>query len=247
MPAPRTWLRSWINNALFVEEGWPHDALNRGIFLGQVYLGFPVAVVVAFTFLLTGWSDSVPVWLSASIPTYAFIAAWIALDEWRSRRRSSNGHGWIWQVVVSFGPRRKFNWSALAIIVIAHFAGAILAYIDRFSARDLGNVETVRLIEAVAVVTADLWLICLTVAIFRWAPGLPYWGMVKLTVVAVLGINALVSVGDGPWPWMVFGVLLAVVLGIPGWLVHTLWKWRSPTREDEDLLAALAENLPPWW
>jgi hypothetical protein len=248
MPSPRTWLRNWINIALFVEEGWPHDALNRGIFLGLGYLGFPVVVVVAFTFLLTGWSDSAPVWLSASIPIYAFIAAWIALDEWRSRRRSSDGHGWIWQVVVSYGPRRRLNQSVVTIILIAHFAGAFLAYIDRFSARDIESLDTVRLIEAVLVVSVDLWLVGLTIAVFRWAHGLSYWGVLKLTTVAMLLVNALVSVGDGPWPWMVFVVILLIALGIPGWLVHAVWRRRygSGTSEEFDDGSEPA-GLPGWW
>ena len=177
MPSPRTWLRNWIQNALYEEEGWPHDPVNRGTSLGLMYLGLPVALVVALAFVLAGWSDSVPVWLSASIPIYAFIAAWIALDEWRSRRRSSDGHGWIWQVVVSYRPRRRFNQSVVTIILIAHFAGAFLAYIDRFSARDIESLDTVRLIEAVLVVSVDLWLVGLTIAVFRWAHGLSYWGV----------------------------------------------------------------------
>ncbi len=246
--APRDWLRNWIQDAIYEEEGWPHDPVNRGIFLGLLYIAFPVIMFGGLILHLTGWINSVPIWMSASLVTYPFIACWIALDEWRSRRRSEDGsgHGWAWQMVQRFWPRRRINQALVVGAIVAHVCGAIIAYADRFTEQDLAAERWLQYAEAVAIVSVDIWLLVLGVAVFRWLGRTgSFWTIFKYVAVVAVVVSALISIGDGPYPWVVLTVLLLVVLALPGWLAHWIWRRRAGCpRISPDAPVLLS---PTWW
>ncbi len=54
-------------------------------------------------------------------------------------------------------------------------------------------IEAVDLIEAVVILSIDLWLIVVAVAAHRWSRQTSFWGTFKITFVAMLCINGLVS------------------------------------------------------
>ena len=243
-----TRVRSWFHYVLYEKEDEPSDPLIAAILLGLTYIVVPAGFLAWMTFEATGWIHSVPLWLSFSLVAYTIIGAWIATDEWRSRRRSKDGsgHGWIWQLAGQLWPQHRINQVMVMLIVVAHFSGVILRYLDRFAKRDLENASATRLAEAVVIVSVDFWLIILAVALVRsFGPTVSFWQTFKLTAIGLAISNVLVSVEDGPLPWVGFAILLAATLAVPGWLAHLIWRWRADTpRGDPDLLA----NAPPsWW
>jgi hypothetical protein len=246
MRSPLTWFRKWLNNALYEEEGWPHDPLNLGVTIALMYLGFPVVGLISLTLLLTGWADKIPVWVSPAVVPYMFVSGWIVLDERRSRQRSEDGkgHGWIWQMVALYGPRRRFNQSVVAFALVAALSSVIFLYLDRLMTSDLQSIEAVDLIEAIVILSVDLWLIVVTISVHRWSRQASFWGTFKIAVVVMVCINGLVSIENGPFPWLVFVLILAAVLAFPGWVLHVIWKSRLSTDEEE---LEIPQDLPPWW
>jgi hypothetical protein len=247
----KQWAAAWARRAIYEEEGWPHDPLNRAIILALLYAGFPLILIGSFVFFVTRWDRIFPIWLSFPLVAYAFVVGWAILDERRSRRRSESGggHGWIWQMIQQFRPRRRINQAFLGIVLLAHVFGALLVYIDRFTARDLERADATRVVEAGVIIAVDLWLLAITLAWLRTlGPEANFWPALKIPLVALLVLNALMSVGDGPWPWIILPTLVALLIAVPGWLLHAIWRWRHRTGSiyaiDSDPEPA---GLPGWW
>lgn len=240
--------QDWLEQAVNESEGWPNDWFNLGILLGIFYVVAPVGFAVGLLLHLTGWIHNIPIWLSISLLVFPALFSWVALDEWRSRRRFEDGSGLgrTCQTVRRYWPQSTLNKAMVILVLVVHAAGAILVYLDRFTSDDLKSARWVRTPETIVVLTVDLWLIAVIVALIRWlGPTVSFWGTFKVAVIAVLIVNALISVGSEPYPWAVFAVLLAAVLALPGWLAHSIWRRRAGnSRTEPDAPDMLP---PPWW
>ncbi len=82
----------------------------------------------------------IPIWLSAvvlSCPTPSQFG-WHSMNGAVAKRsKDGKGHGWIWQMVALYGPRRKFNQAVVAFILLAILSSISFLYLDRVMKSDL--------------------------------------------------------------------------------------------------------------
>ena len=166
MCSPVVWFRNWFNAALYEGDGWPKDPLNRGItpfFL--TYIGVPGFFVILMLSATTDAGQSFPIWLSPFPILVLYIVPWIALDEWRSRKRNEerSRHSWIVQVLKEFWPKRQINRIALSIVSAAFVVGALIAYADRITEADLQQERLVVVVQTTLVIMLDLWVVAVAI------------------------------------------------------------------------------------
>jgi hypothetical protein len=185
-----------IRRPLYDAEEWPHDPLNMAIMLACFYVVPPFTGVVWIALLLTGWDQRIPVWLDFSLLIFFVVIGWIALDEWRSRRHSADGegHGWIWQMVQQYGPRRLANRLMVAATLFKIVAARIVSYLDRFTANDLRASRALFVAEAVILTAIVAWAIAVTIA---WRQShksgrVPFLFRIWFTAVLCIGLAATI-------------------------------------------------------
>ena len=93
---------------------------------------------------------------------------WVALDEWRSRKRTEDehpGHGWIWSGTSSpvWTDAGKVNRIALSIVSAAFVVGALIAYADRITEADLQQERLVVVVQTTLVIMLDLWVVAVAI------------------------------------------------------------------------------------
>jgi hypothetical protein len=148
-----------IRRPIFDTNEWPHDPLNMAIMLACFYVVPPFIGAVWISLLLTGWDQKIPLWLDPLLVALSFVIGWIALDEWRSRRRSNGeAHGWIWQMVERYRPRRAFNRLMLALTLVVLTATRVVAYIDRVIGADLDRSHALFIAETAVLAPILIWI-----------------------------------------------------------------------------------------
>jgi hypothetical protein len=99
------------------------------------------------------------------------------------------------------------------------------------------------------IVAVDMWLLVMAVAWIRSIGAeAGYRAALRFPVLVLLVLNALMSIGDGPWPWLILPPLVALLLAVPGWLVHVVWRWRHrASSSDASDICHEPAGLPGWW
>lgn len=236
-------------------DEWPHDPLNMAIMLACFYVFIPLVGILATLFLIRGWNDDIPRWLDFSLILFLLVVGWIALDEWRSRRRSmgGEGHGWIWQMVERYGPRRPFNRMMAGLALLAIVAARLVAYLDRFVSTDLQGSSALFLAEVVFLTPVTLWAVAVVIA-WRRSHGSAgdsfiyrTWWTTVFCLSDIALFIAFASTSDVVSNKSNLLFLLWILIFFPGWAIE------SSVNRIRGRPEAVAEGVsskvsrPAWW